>query len=139
MSNRTKGNALENKVVNLLKDCGWTAEKAHAKIIWINRRPISTSHDFFGSIDIMAFKHTGWLLVQVKSNLSHVAEAKRKIENLIVPNCPPLTKLIVWLKLEKRGFHRLYIYDRGNWPQYDIPFGEAEKIICESFLNRGEK
>ena len=136
MSTRTKGNALELKIVKLLQSCGWTAEKANATICWINGVPRSKHHDFFQCIDILGFGKNGWLMIQAKSNLSHVAEARRKIEQYIVPNMPPKTKAIVWLKLEKRGFHRLYIYDGGNWPQYDVPFGETEKIICESFLNK---
>lgn len=58
MSNREAGNRFEKRIEQYLISLGFAVERARAKIIWIpgqggQRRPISTSHDIFGCVDLV--------------------------------------------------------------------------------------
>ena len=55
-TNRQKGNYYEKKSKELLEKKGYMVERASAKLIWIGKRPICKSFDFFGLFDLIAVR-----------------------------------------------------------------------------------
>jgi hypothetical protein len=76
VSSRSRGNAYEKEVKDILVGQGFIVEKALPRLVWIpgRRVPISSSHDFFGCWDLVAKKKghkTLWVQVSTWEHMSH--------------------------------------------------------------------
>lgn len=101
---KSRGTGAEDRSKKLMEERGYKVEKARAKVVWIHGRPISLPYDFFGAFDLICVKETDFVMIQVKSSkvkesYLHLAEARKKINNVPAPNGSKL--LHVWIKNEK--------------------------------------
>lgn len=124
MSRTSKGTSYEREVEKILQDKGYITERAYKKTIWAYNKkkrcygPISISHDFFGSWDIIAKlkskdRPTLWVQVTVWEEVSH-----KRGELMTFPWSPKHDECVIYARMRNKGrphFRVLYAADNYQW------------------------
>lgn len=99
---KAKGNAIEKAAQAILERDGYWVERARPVIVWLGpRRPISTAHDYWGKIDLIALhpiKQARLIQCSVPGELSR----KRKLLDGWLPHG---VSVEVWIWHGGRGRH----------------------------------
>ena len=143
MSARSKGSQLEKLAQAILEDQGYMVERALPKIVWIfkdgRRQPISTSHDFFGGLDLIALhpeRMPRLIQITTPTNLS----AKRK---KLAGFSPFGCNVEVWIWKGGRGRH-FRVYAHPNFAdsyreEYPLLARRASSVDPASSAPQGPK
>lgn len=112
MSRVSKGKYAENKARKELQKDGWVVEKQNYQAF--------ASLDFFKVYDLMAIKGNGLKFVQVKSNISHVSVARRKILVLLeaIECTNPIYDIEIWLYQPRKPFRKFILQNNLEFKEW---------------------
>jgi|TARA_Y100000310_G_scaffold103241_1_gene101541 isocitrate dehydrogenase kinase/phosphatase len=136
VNTKKKGDKAENELAKLLQDFDETLmiEKAPRtmKRIFIKGKPVYVSqrNDYWGLFDIMVKDtagHTTW--IQVKSNISHVSTALKKIKSKAEyfdgDSC------VVYLRVARKGWVVYYLDEEKRFTDLKLHECEPFKITTD--------